>query len=65
MILNPASNVVITPPYSDVFADNTWEQIIAACQANQVPDTWVADGSWKVVGIFVICVVLTCLPSWP
>lgn len=23
------------------FTDNTWEQIIAACQANAVPDTWV------------------------
>ena len=33
------------PPYKPVFADNTWEQIIAACQANEVPDTWVADGS--------------------
>lgn len=45
MICNPHSNVVFKPPYSDVFADNTWEQIIAACQNNEVPDTWVADGS--------------------
>ena len=44
MICNPHSNVVFKP-YSDVFADNTWEQIIAACQNNEVPDTWVADGS--------------------
>ena len=45
MICNPHSNVVFKPPYSDVFADNTWEQIIAACQNNEVPDTWIADGS--------------------
>ena len=47
MILNPASNVVITPPpySSEVFAENTWQEIINTCQANQVPDTWVADGS--------------------
>lgn len=45
MICNPHSNVVFKPSYSDVFADNTWEQIIAACQNNEVPDTWVADGS--------------------
>lgn len=44
MICNPHSNYV-PPPYKPVFADNTWEQIIAACQANEVPDTWVADGS--------------------
>ena len=27
------------PSYDPVFANNTWEQIIAACQANEVPDT--------------------------
>ena len=26
--------------YKPVFADNTWEQIIEACQTNNVPDTW-------------------------
>lgn len=31
--------------YDPVFANNTWEQIIEACQANEVPDTWVADGT--------------------
>ena len=46
MIFNPLySDTAVRPSYSDVFADNTWEQIIAACQANEVPDTWVADGS--------------------
>lgn len=46
MIFNPlCSNTAAQPSYSDVFADNTWEQIIAACQANEVPDTWAADGS--------------------
>lgn len=33
------------PSYDPVFANNFWEQIIAACQNNEVPDTWVADGS--------------------
>lgn len=33
------------PSYDPVFANNTWEQIIAACQANEVPDAWAADGS--------------------
>lgn len=45
MIFNPHSNVVCQPPYSDLFADNTWEQIITACQSNKVPDSWVADGT--------------------
>ena len=32
------------PSYDPVFANNTWEQIIAACRNNEVPDTWkVAD----------------------
>lgn len=35
----------VWPSYLSNFADNTWEQIIAACQSNNVPDTWVADGS--------------------
>lgn len=33
------------PSYDPVFANNTWEQIIAACQANEVPDAWAAYGS--------------------
>ena len=33
------------PSYDPVFANNSWEQIIAACQNNEVPDTWIADGS--------------------
>lgn len=31
--------------YNPVFADNDWATIIEACHANEVPDTWVADGS--------------------
>ena len=27
------------------FADYGWDEIIAACQSGQVPDTWVADGT--------------------
>lgn len=32
------------------FADNTWTQIIKACQANRVPDTWVV-GNQKTMTI--------------
>lgn len=28
------------PSFLDVFSENTWEQIIVACQLNRVPDTW-------------------------
>lgn len=36
--------ITFAPPYDPVFANNTWEQIIAACHSNEVPDTWkVAD----------------------
>lgn len=45
MICNPHSNVVSTPLYSDIFAENTWEQIITAYRAKKVPDTWAADGT--------------------
>lgn len=31
--------------YNPVFADNDWATIIEACHANEVPDTWVADGT--------------------
>lgn len=37
--------IVVPKSYDPVFANNSWEQIIAACQDNNVPDTWVADGS--------------------
>lgn len=37
--------IIIPKRYDPVFANNSWEQIIAACQDNNVPDTWVADGS--------------------
>lgn len=37
-------DISFAPPYDPVFANNTWEQIIAACHNNEVPDTWkVAD----------------------
>lgn len=31
--------------YDPVFANNDWAAIIEACHANEVPDTWVSDGS--------------------
>lgn len=37
-------DITFAPSYDPVFANNTWEQIIAACRNNEVPDTWkVAD----------------------
>ena len=37
-------------PYEANFADNTWEQIIAACQRGSVPETW-AVGNQKTMTI--------------
>ena len=37
-------------PYEANFADNTWEQIIAACQRGTVPETW-AVGDQKTMTI--------------
>ena len=31
--------------YNPVFANNTWEQIISACQNNEVPDAWVVGNT--------------------
>ena len=31
--------------YDPAFPNNSWADIIEACQSGQVPDTWVADGS--------------------
>lgn len=37
-------DITFAPSYDPVLANNTWEQIIAACRNNEVPDTWkVAD----------------------
>ena len=37
-------DITFKPLYDPVFANNTWEQIIAACHNNEVPETWkVAD----------------------
>lgn len=36
--------------FNPVFANNTWEQVIEACQKNKVPDTWVV-GSQKTMSI--------------
>lgn len=46
MIFNPVFYAATPKPsYPANFADATWEQIIEVCHTNQVPDTWVADGS--------------------
>lgn len=37
-------------PYEAIFADNTWAQIIAACQRGTVPETWVV-GNQKTMTI--------------
>ena len=37
-------DITFKPSYDPIFANNTWEQIIAACHNNEVPETWkVAD----------------------
>ena len=33
-------DITFKPSYNPVFANNTWEQIIAACHNNEVPETW-------------------------
>lgn len=44
-------DITFAPPYDPVFANNTWEQIIAACHNNEVPDTWkVADHKPMTIG---------------
>lgn len=44
-------DITFKPPYDPMFANNTWEQIIAACHNNEVPDTWkVADQKPMTIG---------------
>jgi hypothetical protein len=44
-------DISFAPSYDPVFANNTWEQIIAACHNNEVPDTWkVADHKPMTIG---------------
>lgn len=44
-------DITFKPSYDPVFANNTWEQIIAACHNNEVPDTWkVADHKPMTIG---------------
>lgn len=44
-------DITFAPSYDSVFANNTWEQIIAACHNNEVPDTWkVADHKPMTIG---------------
>lgn len=37
--------VVVPVTFDSVFANNTWEEIIKACQMKRVPDTWVIGDS--------------------
>lgn len=44
-------DITFAPTYDPVFANNTWEQIIAACHNNEVPETWkVADQKPMTIG---------------
>lgn len=44
-------DITLAPTYDPVFTNNTWEQIIAACHNNEVPDTWkVADQKPMTIG---------------
>ena len=40
-----ATRGLLTKSYNPVFSENEWAAIIEACHANEVPDTWVADGT--------------------
>lgn len=40
----------VSSPYDPVFANNSWEDIVDACQKNAVPDTWCV-GDQKVMTI--------------
>lgn len=50
----PTSDVALYQPkikYDPVFANNSWEDIIAACQNNAVPSSWsVGDSKTMVIG---------------
>ena len=44
-------DITFKPSYDPVFANNTWEQIIAACHNNEVPETWkVTDQKSMTIG---------------
>lgn len=44
-------DITFKPSYDPVIANNTWEQIIAACHNNEVPETWkVADQKPMTIG---------------
>lgn len=44
-------DITFKPSYDPVLANNTWEQIIAACHNNEVPETWkVADQKPMTIG---------------
>lgn len=45
MVFVHRSNIRAGSKYNPVFSENEWADIIEACHANEVPDTWVADGS--------------------
>ena len=40
-----ATRGLLTKSYNPVFSENEWSAIIEACHANEVPDSWVADGT--------------------
>ena len=43
-------SITVEKRYDDVFANNTWAQIIEACERNEVPETWVV-GNNKLMSI--------------
>ena len=38
-------DITFGPSYDPVFANNTWEQIIAACHSGRVPSAWAVGNS--------------------
>lgn len=45
IFIDPKLWGAVASRYDPVFSNNSWADIIEACQSGQVPDTWVADGS--------------------
>ena len=45
MVFFMSRGLPLNKTYDPVFANNDWAAIIDACHANEVPDTWVADGT--------------------
>ena len=39
----------VDSPFDPVFANNTWEEIVLACQSGNVPETWSVGNQKKIM----------------